>query len=293
MYYRLNQWILDNTKDRLSKVQESSSVFIAVCPVCKGNKLKINLHTGAYSCYSNYCFSKDTYNYKYNKYLLYKQLEVDSNNIDRFKYTSTVKEYIEPKLITNELKLATVIKQPKYTKQNNITTYYYDNYHRVIRTDLDNKKTFLPQYYDLEQYQWINGKDGLWKAFKPIKYSLGTILALEGEGNVLACCSLGIASFTFRTYTPDEIDYALKDVKCNNVITIADNDLIGIKKAKLVQERCWKLSIACDVIETKELWLFADITKDCIGGSDLKDIIDLKPSIDLEVLINNYVCSRN
>lgn len=82
------------------------------------------------------------------------------------------------------------------------------------------------------------------------------------------------------------------------MIVIADNDVVGIKKAELVQSCCWKKGIAANVIDIKELWKLADIEEECKKGADIYDLLERsnkrpvsihKPDIDLEDLINNYI----
>ena len=168
----------------------------------------------------------------------------------------------------------------------------------MVRTDLAyKKKLFLPQYYDKNTYSWIDGKGGHWKPYQALKYTSDVILAVEGEGNVVASCSINVAAFTFRTYKVEEIEYALDFIDCSGIIVIADNDVVGLTKAKLAQECCWRKGIAANVIETKYLWKLVSDTE-CVKGADLKDIIELsnecsvsmiKSDVNMEYLINEYI----
>lgn len=127
--------------------------------------------------------------------------------------------------------------------------------------------------------------------FQSLKYTSGVLVCNEGEKAVVACTDNNIAAFTFRTYTEAEILYALDYVKCTGVIVIADNDVVGIKKAQLVQECCWKKNILANVIDIKDLWKLAYISEDCTKGADIYDLLIYKPEVDLEKLINIIICS--
>ena len=129
----------------------------------------------------------------------------------------------------------------------------------------------------------------MWQVFTALRYSSGTLICNEGEKSVVACTDNNIAAFTFRTYTEAEILYALDYVNCNGVIVIADNDVVGIKKAELVQECCWRKSIVANVIDIKELWELAEISEECIKGADIYDLLIIKPDVDLENLINKCI----
>lgn len=122
-----------------------------------------------------------------------------------------------------------------------------------------------------------------------MKYTSGILICNEGEKAVVACTDNNIAAFTFRTYTESEILYALDYIKCTGVIVIADNDVVGIKKAELVQSCCWKKGIAANVIDIKDLWKLADISKECVKGNDIYDLLMYKPDVDIEHLINEYI----
>lgn len=145
----------------------------------------------------------------------------------------------------------------------------------------------------MNSYEWLYGISETLKPFCSLRYEGKCHILTEGCKNAYKVIQKGYNAIAFQTYSNEEIVYGLKLIDPKQLVIIADNDNIGLIKANKVKEASWKLGIEAIVIDIKELWKLAEIKEACSSGSDIEDLINLKPSIDLEVLINNYVCSRN
>lgn len=258
--------------------------------------LKVNKTTGAYACYSNDCFSN-----KANKLLLYKylgSLNRFSNN-NRFNYKSIVKEYVKPLLITEAVKLATVIKPPKVeivTKGNLQYTYYYhSNFQRLERIDyLDksSKKKCFPQHYNKDTYSWHYGISDSFNTFCSQRFNGTVHIVPEGSKNAYKVIQQGYSAFSFQQYNEVEITNGLQQINPSTVILLLDNDLVSLPKQNKVRDIAWKLGISTITIDIKDLWVIADIKEDCVKGADIYDLLMIKPYIDLKNLINTYISDK-
>lgn len=254
--------------------------------------LKVNKNTGAYACYSNDCFSNKT-----NRLLLYKYLgSLNRFNNNRFSYKNIVKEYAVPKLITNTVKLATVIKTPKVeliVKGNKQFTYYYhSNFQRLERIDFldkSEKKKCFPQYYNKDIYNWCYGISDSFKPFCSQRFNESVHIVTEGAKNAYKVIQTGYSAFSFQQYNETEITKGLNLIKPSSIILLLDNDLVSLSKQNKIRDIAWKLDINTLTIDIKDLWILANITEDCTKGADIYDLLLIKPDIDLEALINKYI----
>jgi len=249
---------------------------------------KINKSTGAYSCYSNDCFSN-----KANKIKLYQHLgSLNRFSSNRFSYTSTIKEFIPPKLITEHIKLATVIEKPliEIIIDGNLqyTYYYHSDTQRIQRIDyLDksDKKKVFPQHYDNE---WVYGISETFAPFCSKQFKGEVHIVPEGAKSSYKVIERGYNAFSFQQYNEIEITKGLEQIKPKAIVVLLDNDLVSNNKQKKITDIAWKLGINTLTIDIKDLWSLADIKDECVKGADIYDLLVLRPNIDLQGIINEY-----
>lgn len=218
----------------------------------------------------------------------------------RFNYSSTVKEYVVPKLITTPVKLATVIKQPKVEiniKGNRQYTYYYhSNFQRLERIDtLDksSKKKCFPQHYNKDTYEWCYGISDSFKPFCSTRFNGSVHIVPEGAKNAYKVIQQGYSALSFQQYNEIEITTGLQQINPSAIILLLDNDVVSLPKQNKIRDIAWKLNITTLTVDIIDIYDILSIKEKCLKGFDIYDLLQQYDNIDLQLLINDYIkCKR-
>lgn len=293
-------------RDHLEKLdicQETSRAnqIKAICPVCHGNDLTVNMSTGAYSCYNNNCDTK----------IIKRKLGI-SNNL--FKNASPFKKYskafLKPKrkLLKNtyhEYKdnyiPPTTKIRTKESHYNNKTIYVYDKNHVVEKVVTYNItkgiycKAYYPKYRSDAESVWNYGNDKNFPIYLPVDIATERIdrktanmFVVEGEKCADLLCSIGVSAITFLCgdFRPDIIKSKLKTFIYKygiyNYTYIPDHDKTGIQKMNYFLEATENVCrVSTVTIET----LYKRLNIECRKGDDIGDLIS-DHKLTKEKLIN-------
>lgn len=243
--------------NRLTILNESSTQITAICPVCFGDKFKVNKKTGAYACYNlSRCTSEE----------IRKKLKLKKS--ERKTIPKKLQEWFfnindEDIIFSKALKL----KFPLHTCK-----FYYD--FNKIKVKSKKEYTYLSVIEDVIIPSKINS---YWNVYFPVQeFTEGFFICVEGEKDVNTLLSLGYSSFTFPTYSEGEIKYGLNKLveleKFKGVVILNDNDLIGLQKAKTVEYYCSEFKIPYKFVDISSLIDFYNVESK--RGMDITDVID-------------------
>jgi hypothetical protein len=137
---------------------------------------------------------------------------------------------------------------------------------------------------------------GISETFKPFcsqRFNGSVHIVPEGAKNAFKVITeQGHSAFSFQQYNEVEITEGLKLIQPSAIVLLLDNDLVSLNKQNKIRDIAWKLNISTLTIDIKELWKLADIEEDCSKGADIYDLLQLRPKINLQELINEYLTSN-
>jgi hypothetical protein len=272
MFIDLRQYL-----DRLYNVKTKGSYIVAECPNCKSNKLKINNSTGTFACYANQCSAKK---------ILFK---LGIIQVGKAKSNEQVLKKFKAK--HNRTILPLDLHKEKISK----------SYNSIDKLS-SNKFTYSEKCYKLKfisngekliiPYEnGVKGKQSKWIPYLPIfsdDFSSPNFICVEGEKDVLTLINkLNYTAFTFAYYNSEEIKYGLNYLKntfnLQGLLIINDNDIIGIKKSKDVENVAKNMNIKTKIIYIKDMAEYYNIPT--YRGFDISDLLSETNNFDV---IRNY-----
>lgn len=229
--------ILDHL-DSLDNVEEHSTWYQALCPVCEG-KLKINKSNSSYACYTEMCHEeKDSYGYN----AIRRNLQPYQQRKTKLKRYTRI-QIVDPCLFTpasldlDELASNTTLPFSYLDRGN--TVYPYKEF-EVVRTPA--KDIFLRHH---EGELGIPAKLKHPYVYPAIDYLSSSIVAIvEGEKCADVCVEAGLWAYTIPCFAfngagTNVLARSLVEHDVDRVVIFADNDKPGKKKAEKVELALW------------------------------------------------------
>lgn len=270
-----------NHVDKLSIVRETTTHYVARCPVCGDDNLKIKKtspHKGAYKCWSHNCTGEDMRQ----KLGIKRSLLAPKNKkpLVRLKprkvpFTGThLLEVFDYQPLQPKIKKFSA----GYTTQE--TLYPYSETQRVLRIDnLQTKTKYVFIQYLSEDFTWISGAGtSIWPVYTHgVEHVLqenkaDTVLFVEGEKTAEFVKERGLVALTLMSsgfYL--QLDktlmlFRLKYPHIRNIFFVPDFDDPGLDKATKFQLSCWRNQLACSIIP------MSSIVPNPYEGMDLADL---------------------
>lgn len=247
--------ILDYLEElaRYGTVKELSTWVACTCPIC-GGKLKISKSAkyGSYACYSNACHEQ---NPNPIRRLLYRPTSFNQRTaFTAALRAATLQEIVEPRPIRAEaadFQTSIAFSAPKQLRYpDKLYTYFEYQDFRITRLDTlvdgQREKHLFPEYRDAQGKYCVGVPPTLAQLpLYRLEYLQPNIVFVEGEKCAATAQRLGIAGLTLPTFATSGryLDRFLEKMVrqgVQNVLVLADNDVVGQRKAQELCKIFWK-----------------------------------------------------
>lgn len=246
--------------DELTILEDSTTWMRAVCPICKEAKLKINKHSGAYSCYANDCQGHDLETNEIrnllNRFTPFRSNVFSSTARKQLNLTTKIDEkHLTVPISSFKTNISYVKPKQKRYKDKLYTKFEYSVDFRYYRCDTNKGKFFIPSYKGKKELPPLISTDSVYQS----KYLQSSIVIAEGEKSASACQYLGLAGVSFLSalYNQNYLNRFLHTLFSNGVkaaIILADNDAVGLTKSTKTKEYCWNNNIEADVLNLTDIF---------------------------------------
>lgn len=268
-----------NFINKLELIEEKNTEYTFVCPVCGGNKLKVNKNSNAYACYDNFCSPNDIRN----------KIGYVSNHHDKWR-TKTPVNIIEPVnfdfINLNYIKCSIKEVAPIKRGAKYYTNYYYNDKSCIERVDYIKENKKVKDCYPKHKINgvWIYGSSNEF-GFYQQEYlkEKGTLIVVEGEKTA----NIFSSHFNILAVTPPAFgwnnDYICRWLffnsdKIEQILYLPDNDNVGFTKANIFKLSSWKRKIPCHILKLNEIFEMKD-------REDVVDLIERNENV-IDVLEN-------
>jgi len=286
-----------SVEERESGRSKKSVTWIkAICPVCGGSNLKINLRTNAFACYTQEC-----HKIRPNPIVIALAGDAFYKRTEKKYEPVRLVEYVKPLLFSvhDPTEYYTEIPYvPSWSKtfpDSKYTIYNYDDF-QVVRVDPKGKKKFFYQRYKpTPDSEWVNGIPAKLKNVPLFRsdYVAASVVLSEGEKTAEYLQALGINSLAFPSFIQTS-DSLPKYIRCmahevKNIIYLEDNDVAGSDKRDFILHNAWKAGINAVSFNVAKMVGFSHAS-----GYDVADAIDggiIKSRESLfNLLIKDEIC---